>query len=235
MLDSSPTDEAFIAAGNTSVAPADGCRDGDIMPDTKSLRTVQLIRKGVLLVAILAVVALAVFSATTQWPDAVRDGFRIVGLVLIGMAIVGRAWCSLYIGGRKTAEVVDRGPYSVTRNPLYVFSFVGALGMGLQTGSLVLTGLFVSAAIGVFYATVKREEAWLGAAFGETYAAYRRRTPRFWPRFSAWRDVDTLEIRPDRFLMTLADGSALLLAVPLFAAVAWLQSTGWVNAVISLP
>lgn len=205
------------------------------MPDARSLRTVQLIRKGVLLAAILAVVTLAVFTGTTRWPDPVRDGFRMAGLLLIGIAIIGRAWCSLYIGGRKTAEIVDRGPYSVTRNPLYVFSFVGALGMGLQTGSLVLAGLFVAVTIGVFYATVKREEAWLGAAFGETYAAYRRRTPRFWPSFTAWRDVETLEIRPDRFLMTLADGSALLLAVPLFAAVAWLQSTGWVNAVVSLP
>jgi len=35
--------------------------------------------------------------------------------------------------------------------------------------------------------------------------------------------------------MTLADGSALLLAVPIFAALAWLQSMGWVNAVVRLP
>lgn len=204
-------------------------------PDKRSLSKVQLIRKGALLMAIFAVVALALFTNRAGWGEATTEVFRAFGLVLIGVAIIGRAWCSLYIGGRKTAEIVDRGPYSVTRNPLYVFSFVGAMGMGMQTCSLVLTGLFVVIAVGVFYATIKREEAWLAAAFGEAYAVYQRRTPRFWPRFSAWRDVETLEIRPDRFLMTLADGSALLLAVPLFAAVAWLQSTGWVNAVFRLP
>ncbi len=204
-------------------------------PDAAVLRRVQLIRKAVLLAAILGVVALSVLTDRSVWPETIVQGFRIAGLVLIGISIIGRGWCSLYIGGRKTAEIVDRGPYSVSRNPLYLFSFVGALGMGLQTGSVVIAGLFVAIAIGVFYATVKREEAWLGTAFGEAYAAYRRRTPRFWPRFSVWQDVETLEIRPDRFLMTLADGSALLLAVPLFTAVSWLQSTGWVNAVVSLP
>ena len=209
--------------------------DGRPMPDARSLHTLQLIRKGVLLIAILAVVVLAVFTGSSLWSDAVHAGFRVAGLVLIGIAIVGRGWCSLYIGGRKAAEIVDHGPYSVTRNPLYVFSFIAALGMGLQTGSLVLAGLFLIIAVGVYFATVKREEAWLQARFGEVYSEYRRRTPRFWPRFSAWRDLETLQIRPDRFVMTLKDGSVFLLAVPIFALVAWLQSIGWVNAIITLP
>lgn len=205
------------------------------MPDAQSLHTLQLIRKGVLAVAILAVVVLAVFTGERLWSDAVHAAFRAAGLMLIGIAIVGRAWCSLYIGGRKAAEIVDNGPYSVTRNPLYVFSFIAALGMGLQTGSLVLAGLFLLIAVGVFFATVKKEEAWLQARFGHIYSEYRLRTPRFWPRFSAWRDLETLQIRPDRFVMTLKDGSVFLLAVPIFALVAWLQSIGWVNAVITLP
>lgn len=204
-------------------------------PDPLAIARVQRVRKVALLTALVAIIGLAAVTGRTFWSDAAIEGFRAAGLVLIGVAIMGRAWCSLYIGGRKTAEIVDRGPYSVSRNPLYLFSFVGALGMGLQTGSLALAGLFVAIAVGVFFATVKREEAWLGAAFGETYDAYRARTPRFWPRFSGWRDVETLEIRPDRFLMTLADGSALLLAVPIFAALGWLHAMGWVDAVFRLP
>lgn len=215
-------------------APVTAVNPGVPAPDPLAIARVQRIRKVALLAALLAAIGLAAFTGPS-WSTATIDGFRTAGLVLIGVAIIGRAWCSLYIGGRKTAEIVDRGPYSVSRNPLYLFSFAGAFGMGLQTGSLALAGLFVAIAIGVFFATVKREEAWLGAAFGETYAAYRARTPRFWPRFSSWRDVETLEIRPDRFLMTLADGSAFLLAVPIFAALAWLQAMGWVNAVVRLP
>jgi len=206
-----------------------------VVTHDRALRTLQRVRKAVLLGAILAVVVLAVFTQGRLWSDDVHDAFRIAGVGLIGLAIIGRAWCSLYIGGRKAAEIVDRGPYSVSRNPLYLFSFVGALGMGLQTGSLVLTGLFVLIAVTVFHATVKREEAWLRAHFHDAYDAYCQITPRFWPRVSAWRDVETLEVRPDRFLLTLKDGAALLLAVPLFAFVAYAQSVGWVHAVIVLP
>jgi len=215
-------------------APVTIVSPGVPAPDTLAIARVQRIRKVALLAALLAVIGLAAVTAPS-WSTATIGGFRTAGLVFIGVAIVGRAWCSLYIGGRKTAEIVDRGPYSVSRNPLYLFSFAGALGMGLQTGSLTLAGLFVTIAVAVFFATVKREEAWLGAAFGDTYAAYMAQTPRFWPRFSGWRDVETLEIRPDRFLMTLADGSAFLLAVPIFAALAGLQAMGWVNAVVRLP
>lgn len=205
------------------------------MPDAQSLHILQLIRKGVLLIAILAVVLLALFTGNTVWSGAVSEGFRAIGLVLIGIAIMGRAWCSLYIGGRKAAEIVDRGPYSLTRNPLYVFSFIAAFGMGLQTGSLVLATLFLLITVGVFFATVTREEVWLQAHFGEIYSEYRRRTPRFWPRFAGWRDLETLQIRPDRFVMTLKDGAVFLLAVPLFALVTWLQSIGWVTAIFTLP
>ena len=61
---------------------------------------------------------------------------------------------------------MDRGPYSVSRNPLYVFSFIGAFGMGAQTGSVLMSCLFTLIAFLVFYATVRREEDWLKATFG---------------------------------------------------------------------
>jgi protein-S-isoprenylcysteine O-methyltransferase Ste14 len=105
----------------------------------------------------------------TRWPCLTpvgraanfHEGVEAFGLAVIAVCIVGRAWCSLYIGGRKKAEIVDRGPYSVSRNPLYVFSFIGAFGMGAQTGSITLALLFLVLTVAVFYATVRREEAWL--------------------------------------------------------------------------
>ena len=185
-------------------------------PDPRAIQRVQRIRKAVLLVAILAVIGLSTATAPALTGPTVHAAILGAGLIALVVAIVGRAWCSLYIGGRKKSEIVDLGPYSISRNPLYVFSFLGAFGMGAQTGSLVLAGLFTAIAMAVFLATVRREEAWLLGTFGEDYRRYHASTPRFWPRWSGWRDAPALTVAPEYFLTTLRDGSAMLLAVPLF-------------------
>lgn len=182
--------------------------------------------------------ALLVLTASIQ-PVAMQgggwhDGVEALGLALIVTAIIGRAWCSLYIGGRKMTELVDRGPYSVTRNPLYVFSFIGAFGIGAQAGSLVIGAIFAVAAFLVFLRTVGREEAWLAEHFGAVYAAYRARTPRFWPDPSRWRDATDLMIRPAFFLRTLRDGLTFLVAIPVMEGIERLQSTGVIGFPVSL-
>lgn len=199
------------------------------------LQRVQKLRKLALLVGIIGVVALAFFTRSMGGDTALHEGLEAFGLALIAVCIVGRAWCSLYIGGRKKAEIVDRGPYSISRNPLYVFSFMGAFGVGAQTGSVTLATLFLLLTFAVFYATVKREEAWLSGAFGQTYLDYCARTPRFGPDFSKWRDSESLDVRPRFFLTTLRDGLVFLLAVPLFESIEKLQNIGWLAALIRLP
>jgi len=199
------------------------------------LRRVQLIRKAVLLACILAAVALVAVTQSLGGETDLHQGLELAGLGAIAVCIVGRAWCSLYIGGRKKAEIVDMGPYSLSRNPLYVFSFFGSFGMGAQTGSLMLAALFALIAFLVFRATVKKEEVWLAAAFGDVYAAYVARTPRFWPRFSLWRDRETLEVRPAFFLTTIRDGLVFLLAMPIFEGIEHLQDIGWLRILVHLP
>lgn len=207
------------------------------MSTTQSLdlRRVQLIRKAVLLSALPAVIALAAISQSLGGETQMHEGLGSFGIAAIIVCIVGRAWCSLYIGGRKKAEIVDRGPYSITRNPLYVFSFIGAFGMGAQTGSIAIAALFVLIAVLVFAATVKREEAWLTEAFGPTYAAYVARTPRFWPHFSKWRDHEIIEVQPRFFLITLRDGLVMLLTLPLFEGLEHFQHIGWLRVLLNLP
>lgn len=199
------------------------------------LGKVQRIRKVAMGLGILAVVAVAVMTRTPWGENSFHEAFEAFGLALIAICIVGRAWCSLYIGGRKKDEIVARGPYSVSRNPLYVFSFIGAFGVGAQTGSVSLALLFLALTFVVFWFTVRREEAWLSEAFGQTYADYVARTPRFGPDFSKWRDEGSLEIRPRFFLTTLRDGLVFILAVPLFESVEYLQDIGWLAHLIHLP
>lgn len=200
------------------------------------LQAVQKVRKAAVLAALVGLTGLTLVSqSATGLESRLHEGVEAVGLAAIVFAIVGRAWCSLYIGGRKKAEIVSRGPYSITRNPLYVFSFFGAFGVGAQSGSLTIAALFMLASYGVFFLTVRREEAWLGATFGPEYEAYKARTPRFMPRFSLWRDETELSVRPSFFLTTIRDGLVFLLAIPLFELIDAAQAQGWLKVLTYLP
>ena len=145
------------------------------------------------------------------------------GLSLIVAAIIGRMWCTLYIGGRKSAEIVQSGPYSVTRNPLYVFSSIGAMGIGAQTGSLIIAITFGVLCYLAFSLVIRTEEEFLRQNFGKPYEAYCASVPRFFPRFSLFRDDKELIVRPDRLYRTFTDGLVFFVAYPFFEFVEYLQ------------
>lgn len=203
--------------------------------DAFDLQRIQRIRKWAIGLSLLAVVALALFTESLWGFGPTHEAVEAVGLGAIVLSIVGRAWCSLYIGGRKKAEVVSTGPYSISRNPLYVFSYAGAFGVGAQTGSVVIACLFVLIAVVVFHFTIAKEEAWLSAEFGSAYRDYMARTPRCGPDFSKWRDEEELSIKPRFFLTTIRDGLVFLLAIPIFEGVDWAQAAGWLPVLVRLP
>lgn len=196
------------------------------------IQRVQLWRKYILAAGLAVMLA---WTATVRAVPYLEHPVEHLGLVSILACILGRAWCSLYIGGRKKQEIVDVGPYSISRNPLYVFSFLGAFGVGAQTGSLVVAVVFAAAAYGVFRVVVGREEAFLVQAFGPPYEAYVSSTPRFLPNLSLWRDADVLSIRPVFFLRTVRDGLVFLLAVPVFESLELLQRAGGFPSLFQLP
>jgi len=204
-------------------------------PPPSALHNTQLRRRGVLVgVAVLIIAAFGLVGSrevTPWWPAAVIGA----GLAAILICILGRCWCTLFIGGRKSMQLVDIGPYSLCRNPLYFFSFIGAFGFGAQIGSLTVALIATLLVVIVFFATVKKEEAFLTGALGEPYVAYLGRTPRFIPNPALWRTVETLEVRPRLVTMTFVDGLLFLLGVPLALGAAWLHETGALPVLITLP
>ena len=109
----------------------------------RALQRVQLRRKLALLMAFgIAVPALAFVNSYWRepWPT-FYVSIEWVGIALILVCIAGRTWCTAYIGGRKKRELVTTGPYSIVRNPLYVFTLIGAVGVGLQFGSLIVAAI----------------------------------------------------------------------------------------------
>ncbi len=201
-----------------------------------ALGAIQTARKAVLFVAVLLAIGLVVV-ADSRWPGGhpVHESIEWFGIACIVFAIVGRTWCSLYIGGRKTRTLVAVGPYSVCRNPLYLFSIIGGAGVGAQLGSFLLAAVAGLLAWLVFFLVALKEEEALSAAFGESYRRYLERVPRFLPRWRLWRDVETLEIRPRVVLMTFVDACVFLVAIPIAEGFEFLHDIGALPVLLRLP
>ena len=81
------------------------------------------------------------------------------GLVLILVCILGRTWCTLYIGGLKNASSSPPAPtrWSATRS--MSSARIGTAGIGAQTGSALLALLFAAGALAVFQVVARHEES----------------------------------------------------------------------------
>ena len=75
---------------------------------------------------IISAIALLTSHAWSEH-GALDDVLGAIGLLLLLVACIGRIWCASYVAGRKDRELVDKGPFSITRNPLYFFSFFFAI------------------------------------------------------------------------------------------------------------
>jgi len=119
-----------------------------------------------------------------------------MGLVLLTAAAFGRIWCLVFIAGKKNDILVTDGPYSITRNPLYVFSFLGAIGFGLAVENPLLAGL-LAVLFGIYYPyVVRKEEGLLASVFGATFQEYAARTPRWFPNLSLYKEPTTITVSP---------------------------------------
>lgn len=183
-------------------------------------------RRRLAIAGITALVLIALLTIRSAWEnDWAHEYIEDIGVGIIVLSILGRMWCTLYIGGRKSAEIVRLGPYSISRNPLYVFSALGAAGIGMMTGSLIV-GLALSLiCYAAFYFVILAEEGYLERNFGETYLSYKHDVPRFFPNLSIYRESELLSVRASMLYKTLADGLVFFVSYPLLEFVEYLQST----------
>jgi hypothetical protein len=127
------------------------------------------------------------------------------------------------------------GPYSIVRNPLYVFSIIGAMGAGAQHGSIVVALALGVVAWLVFYVVTLQEERVMAERYGAAFAAYQASVPRFLPKPSLWQDVPVLTIMPPKVVRTFGDAMFFLLVIPLADAFEHLQSIGVLPVLFRLP
>lgn len=193
-------------------------------------------RRLVLAVLIVVMFAALLFGQSVFPPDTpVHETIEMVGVLLIFLGVVGRLWSTLYIGGRKSSEVVTGGPYSITRNPLYVFSTLAAAGVGAQIGSITATIGFGVLCAGAFYIVILREERYLKEVLGAPYRAYLAKVPRFLPKLSLYEEGDTGSFKPRLLRTTLLDGLVFLVALPFFELIDGAQQSGMLPVLFRFP
>lgn len=135
------------------------------------------------------------------------------------IALVGallRIWAAGHI--EKGRVLTQGGPYAFTRNPLYLGSFIMALGIiiaGQGYWLLIAFGAFFAL---FYYPVMKAEENELLQSHGREFTEYAARVPRFFPRLPGdcrgsstflWSRV--LRNREHRTFMGLAFALVLLI------------------------
>jgi protein-S-isoprenylcysteine O-methyltransferase Ste14 len=137
-----------------------------------------------------------------------------VGYLLLLAGVGLRLWSTLYIGSRKSRELIRQGPYSMCRHPLYLGTCTIVMGVALLfTNPVMLLAillLFVPATL----MTIKMEESHLEELFGEEYRNYCRQAPRLWPSMRHYAGLETLEVST-RIIAKVAIETSGVLLVPL--------------------
>jgi protein-S-isoprenylcysteine O-methyltransferase Ste14 len=127
------------------------------------------------------------------WPLELRLGLpppasRWLGGAIIAGAVLGLGLYSVLLVRRSgqsenpwkpTTEILDRGPFGFSRNPMYLQMVLGSVGFAiLLRNAWILLLVPVCAWVLQRFAIVP-EEAYLERKFGERYVAYKRSVRRW--------------------------------------------------------
>ncbi len=108
-------------------------------------------------------------------------------IAVIGLLI--RAWASGHI--RKNQNLAISGPYSYTRNPLYLGSFILGVGFTIASGVWWLGLIFIALFLGIYLPVMRVEASELTQIFGAEYQQYADKVPLFVPRPTTYIKSDT--------------------------------------------
>ena len=157
------------------------------------------------------------------------------GLFLLTVCSMGRLWALLYISGKKTQEVITDGPYSIVRHPLYLFSFIGAIGIGLASDNILVLAALVIFYLSYYPLTILSEEKTLTKKFGQAYIDYAKCTPGFLPKLSLYKSTDHFAVNANILLKNLALGMWFIWIFILFNVTQTLQTMGIIPVLLKVP
>jgi protein-S-isoprenylcysteine O-methyltransferase Ste14 len=149
----------------------------------------------------------------------------LVSLASLVLGTILRVWGTAYLGSRVMGGVqmqgdqfVAAGPYRYVRNPLYVGSWLLALGVSVLMPPSGAAFFLIAFSVFVLL-LISAEERFLSAKQGDRYQQYRRNVPRLWPRLTAGSEVASAA-NPDWVQALLAETYALAITL-CFGVLAW--------------
>ena len=111
-------------------------------------------------------------AVDTSWYTSKDKRYATLSFVFQGTLLLVSLFVPLRI------ETVVRGVYRLSRNPMYFFYEVGALAVCIASASLWLL-LATIPLILVTHGVILGEERYCMTTYGEDYARYKARTPRY--------------------------------------------------------
>ncbi len=118
------------------------------------------------------------------------------GIVLCAVGASLRYWASGFL--RKDSRPAVGGPYAWVRNPLYLGTYLMALGATLAIENWLLLALVTVVFAVTYHFVILDEEVKLREIFGAPYQTYCALVPRFFPRPWPATSESLMEVNPDR-------------------------------------
>ena len=158
---------------------------------------------------------------------AALQALEIAGGLAIGLGVSIRLLSSIYIAGHKNIRLITQGPYSLSRNPLYVAWLCGAIGMALAVGSFILAVILGMTTFLIYDKAILIEEKRLLSRFPVAYKDYMNNTPR-WLGKSRKPDFHLSHPphHPGPIIRAFLEGTCLFLIYPLRTLITAVQNDG---------
>jgi len=124
-----------------------------------------------------------------------REFPGIPGILVCFLGASLRYWASGYL--RKDSRPAVGGPYSFVRNPLYLGTYLMAIGTSLAIHHIgLLTTITIVFAV-IYHFIIIDEEVKLRRIFGAPYVRYCELVPRFFPKPWPAQRSHLLEVNPE--------------------------------------
>jgi|SRR5581483_2463714 len=124
------------------------------------------------------------FAALYVWLAHPTVASLIIGTLVALPGLLLRALASGHV--KKNEELTVTGPYSYTRNPLYLGSLILAIGFALASRNWIIAAVIVVLFFFIYLPVIRGEEAFLRQQFPE-FDNYASNVPRLFPRLTSYR------------------------------------------------